>query len=395
MRKLTSLLIIFLILLSSINLTFAEENGFKDIDSHWGKNEILKGKERGFIKGDGNGYFKPDDEVNYEMAIAILDRVFTINSIKYSQGINSVENKDLDFEDMIDKLGVDKTSYAYENLINILIGFYSSGTLESELPKGFYDDLNNLDFKKPMKREALFGLFHQLMMISSEDYSKIHKYNEVDYDETLQFVSTDYIQDKHIYTLIEQGLVRGNGNPTKNSDLKLDDYLTRAELTTMANRIYDYFKIPNSPKYKYVENVKEMIKDNDYTIEAPGSVTIDNDNAKYTFGVVVHDDIDNEAYVVIVKDKKGNYTELSKLLLWNTLDLFFEENIQYLYDEIINLAETLPNMKYKVGGRDTKFGMTAYEVGKRRVEIFYSEEWVNVDIYEENTGSEGFVKVSE
>ncbi|MFU1794062.1 S-layer homology domain-containing protein [Paenibacillus azoreducens] len=68
------------------NYTSAAESSFKDVPtSHWAKNAIDYAVSKGYLKGEGNGNFRPNAAVTRAEFAAILDRVST-NEIKEGAG---------------------------------------------------------------------------------------------------------------------------------------------------------------------------------------------------------------------------------------------------------------------------------------------------------------------
>ena len=52
------------------------ESKFKDVDkSHWANGVINLAKEKGLVKGDDNGNFRPDDKISYNEILTILSRL--------------------------------------------------------------------------------------------------------------------------------------------------------------------------------------------------------------------------------------------------------------------------------------------------------------------------------
>ena len=96
MRKVISLfLAICLIVMSSVNvfalsLTYEDEKGntvkisdFRDTQSHWAHNTILKVAEYGLIVGS-NGNFMPDQPIKRGDLAIILDRMLGLKTSSYN-----------------------------------------------------------------------------------------------------------------------------------------------------------------------------------------------------------------------------------------------------------------------------------------------------------------------
>ena len=73
------------------------DKNFSDIQNHWGKDFILKAASLGILNGYTDGSFKPDNEVTYAEAIAIIVRCL---------GYDGLENNwsDVWYENYISKM---------------------------------------------------------------------------------------------------------------------------------------------------------------------------------------------------------------------------------------------------------------------------------------------------
>ena len=127
--------------------------------------------------------------------------------------------------------------YAYNHYLNML---YATTRQSTYFPSGWQDDFKNMDFEQTISRDALFGLINHLLLGSSSEYKDHYLYSEPNPADN--YTATDYLDPQEIEALIGAKLLDGSGSGIGNAKLNLDQPLTRAQLSTMANRVYEYLE---------------------------------------------------------------------------------------------------------------------------------------------------------
>lgn len=189
--------------LKKLNLIEEKTSRFNDIDNHWGKPYINTLVENGFVSGYLDNTFKPDNNVTYAEATAIL-----INSLGYKEEVES--------------LGLEwpknYTTYAKN------VGLYKKLEIENENNKMNRGEVailvynaNNIDFTMDKAKNELKEIN------SVEDIYILNDTNVVDIefreDETIEYISDEYTTipvkslDDAIYSLNAIKGIIGIENP--------------------------------------------------------------------------------------------------------------------------------------------------------------------------------------
>lgn len=85
---------------------------FTDVDNDfWGYSAIYKCVDKGYLIGDGNGYFRPNDYIKYEEVLTIMLRI--VNQA------NALSNWPNDYIEKANSLGIVKnTNYTIGDIVN-------------------------------------------------------------------------------------------------------------------------------------------------------------------------------------------------------------------------------------------------------------------------------------
>lgn len=211
--------------------------------------DYLSSSDPGILFLGSLGRFMELRELGYKM--------FALDKIQYllQTGDLSQEEKNewkkraLDSKGYVDAIskyesGLVQSSkhYAYNHYINMIYAAdRQHGYAYIAFPDGWEEDITHMDFAKPISRDALFGLINRLLLGVSEDYIESRRFARSNDGES-EYVETNYLETQDIEALIATNLLSGSGSGSGNAKLNLDKSLTRAELATMANRVFDYLE---------------------------------------------------------------------------------------------------------------------------------------------------------
>ena len=166
---------------------------------------------------------------------------------------NEWKKLSIEFDDFYQSFSLDESEpiqsdqhYAYNHYINMLYASHRHARYSYlAFPDGWYKDFKNMDFEQSISRDALFGLINRLLLGVSEEYKQNHNLARPvsgDDNGASEYVQTNYLEPVDIEALISAKLLDGSGSESGNAKLNLDQPLTRAELSTMANRVYEYLE---------------------------------------------------------------------------------------------------------------------------------------------------------
>jgi len=234
---------------------------FKDVADHWAEDQIAKGVEKGFINGYPDGTFRPDDRVTVDEFVKIV--------------VMSLFEKD--------ESGYYSFSKAYfEDMHIALVHSYVQTLREfnpNDIPKGGYWAQPYLDqaermlffrkndpawggkFDVPLTREK--AAYIVALLVNAKEGWEEYKVEQAVLASYKDAAKSDYSQ--YIADTILKGVMVGKAV----GQFKPNDYLTRAEAVTIANRITDRASRPKfTPDFKgkYYAVVKNEVGDDKYVV---------------------------------------------------------------------------------------------------------------------------------
>jgi len=242
---------------------------FKDVAGHWAEDQIAKGVEKGFINGYPDGTFRPDDRVAVDEFVKIV--------------VMSLFEKDAS--------GRYSFSKAYFNdMHTALVRFYVNTLSEfdpNDIPKDGYwaqpylDQAERMDFFNknspawggkfdvPLTREKAAYIVARL--VNAKEGWEEYKVEQAVLDSYKDAAKSDY--SEYIADAVLKRVMVGKAP----GQFKPNDYVTRAEAVTIANRITDRTSRPRfTPDLEgknyvvvknYVGDPKYVIFDSKETID--------------------------------------------------------------------------------------------------------------------------------
>jgi len=190
---------IFVLLYMNSFSSFAADIKFTDIDGHWGRADILKALDEGYINGYPGNLFKPNNMVSRAEFIKMLDVVFSV----------PIEGTYSRYNDVSEDKWYAKYIWAAEKAG--YMGIYSDNTLEPELPISRQDAAALI--------AALTGIDGGSKKKEFRDSAKIAEYaiNQVN-------------------ALVSAGIMNGDTN----GYFRPEDGISRAEAVAVINRTLIY-----------------------------------------------------------------------------------------------------------------------------------------------------------
>ena len=76
MKKLISMLLAVVMLVSVLTITGAAAGKYSDVDGHWGQTYVEYYSEKGVVNGYPDGTFRPDDRITRAEAAQVLKNYF-------------------------------------------------------------------------------------------------------------------------------------------------------------------------------------------------------------------------------------------------------------------------------------------------------------------------------
>lgn len=186
----------------------APETGFKDIASHWAKNEIARMTELGFVKGKSESEFAPDDLITRGEAAAVVSRMLSTDLV------NAQNYPRADFSDVPEN----NPFFSYINMV------YYCGIMRGD--KGEFRPNDNITVE-------------EMVCIANRIYERAKGASDVNDDEHMLdcFVYSDRINPwarRDVAKACSRGLLY---RMYENGRLDVSDYATRAVGVYMLERV--------------------------------------------------------------------------------------------------------------------------------------------------------------
>ncbi len=189
---------ILLMSMNSLN-SYADEIRLTDIDGHWGKADIVKALDAGYVNGYPGNVFKPNDMVSRAEFIKMLNVVFLV----------PLEGTECQYKDVSENKWYAKYIWAAEKAG--YMGIYSDDILKPELP---------------ISRQDAAALIADLTGIYGGNEEKAFK----DASQIAGYAV------KQVSTLVSAGIMNGDTN----GFFRPDDGISRAEAVALINRTMVY-----------------------------------------------------------------------------------------------------------------------------------------------------------
>lgn len=195
--------VIFILALFYMNglNSYAAEIKFTDIDGHWGRTDIMKAVDEGYINGYPGNLFKPNNLVSKAEFIKMLDVVFSV----------PMEGTDSKYNDVSENKWYAKYIWAAEKAG--YLGIYSDNSLKPELP---------------ISRQDAAALIADLTGINGGNETKTF----TDSAQIAQYAK------KQVNSLVSAGIMNGDTNGC----FRPEDGISRAEAVAVINRTLVYTK---------------------------------------------------------------------------------------------------------------------------------------------------------
>jgi N-acetylmuramoyl-L-alanine amidase len=195
------ILLIFALLHMNSLSSLAAEIKFTDIDGHWGRADIVKALDEGYINGYPGNLFKPNDMVSKAEFIKMLDVVFSV----------PIEGTGSKYDDVSEDKWYAK--YIWAAVKAGYMGIYPDDTLKPELP---------------ISRQDAAALIADLTGINGGNEVKTFKDSEN---------IAEYAK-KQVNALVSAGIMNGDTSGC----FRPDDGISRAEAVAVINRALVYTK---------------------------------------------------------------------------------------------------------------------------------------------------------
>ncbi|WP_019228677.1 Ig-like domain-containing protein [Sedimentibacter sp. B4] len=186
-----------------VSLEPVKNPNFKDITSHWAKDNIIKAANEGFASGLPEGIFAPDQALQSADTLTFLNRILLKNDSTYNKLPRST----------VDKYLKDKDHWAY----------YYMASICAKLDEKTVETIMELE-EQPITRELLAQILFEL----TKDYLEPIKGQEFgmkDIDESQYKEAIEFC--------LSTGLLYGTGDDT----MSPKKVLTRAEMMTILTRL--------------------------------------------------------------------------------------------------------------------------------------------------------------
>lgn len=179
--------------------SYADEIKLVDIDGHWGRVDIVKALDKGYVNGYPGNVFKPNDMVSRAEFIKMLDVVFLV----------PMEGTGCQYKDVGENKWYAK--YIWAAVKAGYMGIYSADSLKPELP---------------ISRQDAAALITDLTGITGGNEVKAFK-------DAAQIA--DYAKEQ-VNTLVSAGIMNGDTN----GSFRPEDGISRAEAVALINRTMVY-----------------------------------------------------------------------------------------------------------------------------------------------------------
>jgi uncharacterized protein YraI len=189
--------------MSSLN-SYAAEIKLTDIDGHWGRADIMKALDEGYINGYPGNLFKPNNMVSRAEFIKMLDVVFSV----------PMEGTDSKYNDVSEDKWYAK--YIWAAVKAGFMGIYSDNSLKPELP---------------ISRQDAAALIADLAGINGCNETKA-------FTDSAQIAQYAKMQ---VNSLVSAGIMTGDPNGC----FRPEDGISRAEAVAVINRTLVYTKSTN------------------------------------------------------------------------------------------------------------------------------------------------------
>ncbi len=281
MKRIISILIAAVMLMTTV---FAHP--FTDMSGHWAESEIEKAYGFGFVNGDGDGTFRPDDSVSRAEFVKMIAALLA--------GKMGGE--------VPDELGSDiHWASKYYNFANAVL--YAPLTEEEkvgDIVPGLFRTAEEYDL--PVQRWEMAFMMAQALtnIIGAEDGSELDEIGEI------KGVYPTAVENA-IKSSVNLGLMKGD----EEGKLNANDGGTRAEAATLINRMNDavdvfiteYEETMKKAEEEYVAKLEESKKTYENIPKGHPVVTIEMENGKK---------IKIELYPEYAPQTVANFVELAK-----------------------------------------------------------------------------------
>lgn len=194
--RITSLLLALLLILSSINLSFAE--GFRDTNQHWAKEHINWAVKQGIVKGYDGNRFLPNNAISRAEFLRMVNQSTTAKDIDTS-------DTQAGFSDL------SKEAWYYDEVIKSL----KAGYIEN--------DIGQFNANEKITRAEAFTIFAKSKGFE-QDGSTLSRFRDLSH-------ITDE-QGGYLGACVKEGVIEGYPDAT----LRPDRTLTRAEVVTLFHK---------------------------------------------------------------------------------------------------------------------------------------------------------------
>ena len=186
---------------ASIN---AAEGGFTDIGNHWAKELIMKFTEQGTINGYPDGTFKPDGYLSRAEAVILLNNFFNIAESGYPS-----------FSDV-----TPDDAWFY---------FHVGAAEEKEYISGYTD--NTFRPGSNLTRLEAFVMIYNLL--GKPEHESIYALTR--FSDTHLIPSDKPIYQQVVAYMADKGII----NAYPDNSLRVNDFITRAEMLSLLNKVSD------------------------------------------------------------------------------------------------------------------------------------------------------------
>ena len=205
MKKIISLILISMFLLSAS----VYANPFNDIEGHWAESEILNAYDAMIVDGDGDGTFRPDDNISRAEFVKLLASVISLNYLEpIPDGLAETDH-------WASKYYVFAKSLVYKPL-SAKVGDVTPGIL------------NDSDIDAPIER-------WEMAFMAGEAFKNLFYITDTSSYADEATVTENYPTEvaEAIGVCVNVGIIRGDENGYFNPS----DNGTRAEATAIINRM--------------------------------------------------------------------------------------------------------------------------------------------------------------
>lgn len=223
----------------------AGNTNFSDIRGHWAESYIKRFAAEGYISGDPNGKFRPDDAITYAEFAAITAR-FQLKPVRFHGGFNDVELFSLFSEYDVYTWYHQPVLIASEAGVfgnSVEIGFDAGNnwlleTDDSYVPDSMYNPNTKSIYRQFEPEDSAKRQYISVFLANLLEYKDTDLNNGLRFSDLSRFNTySDKATEKAVKRLVVNGIVTGFPDNT----FRPEGTVTRAEMVVMLTKLLDKY----------------------------------------------------------------------------------------------------------------------------------------------------------